>query len=65
MADASELTHRQVRCYGQRQVHRRDQMARLKAEYVTGCGMQVPKTDAVLTAAEVDCEHHGCAAVDR
>ena len=60
MSDASEKTHNRVRCYGQRRVHRRDMVTRPKLFFVTGCGERVPKDGAVLTAAAVDCDHHGC-----
>jgi len=64
MADVSELTHNRVRPYDQRHVHLRLTIAP-KLFYVTACGQRVPKENAVLTAAAVDCEHHGCKAVDR
>lgn len=60
MADVSERTHNRVRLYGQHRVHRRDLTTRPKLFFVTSCGERVPKDGAVLTAADVDCDHYGC-----
>ena len=61
--DANLRTHTSVRCMSLRgvAVHRLDS-ARSGLFYTTGCGMRVAKVGGTLTAADVDCEHHGCKA---
>lgn len=59
MADVCERTHNRLRRHGQRGVHRLDSQ-RGKHFYTTGCGLRVPKDDAVRTAADVNCQHFGC-----
>jgi hypothetical protein len=56
--DACLRTHDRVRIAGSDIVHRLD--VRAKTLYTTGCGERITKTAGVLTAAAVDCRHHGC-----